>query len=259
MVASRPSLAVRALRPGTWVAEGSSELLGWSVSITRSRSAWKRVAMAHSTASDWYRSTSWSTTTTCLSDECPSKGGQDGGAAILRRALVDLHHGVQPTAAAGRDMHVATGADAADRRIDGGFARHAHEQAMLAPAGQQRLVDGVAPMGDALDDKEGLLAHEIARAREVEERPLVAQFLGEVALQHDLALGGDLQIEADGAHQRRGGQGVGDAELIDAGRGRHGRSQLHRQRRADAHRHRQWAARRDQAVCVPRPSTRRAV
>jgi hypothetical protein len=88
---------------------------------------------------------------------------------------------VKPVPAPWGEGDITVGADAAHRIIDGALSGHAHEKPVLVSSGEESLVYGVAAMGDSLDNEKGLLAHEIARPSEIDERALVPEFLGQVS------------------------------------------------------------------------------
>jgi hypothetical protein len=76
--------------------------------------------------------------------------------------------------------------------------------------------------GNAGDLHDGTLPHDIHGPREIEKRTFRGRGLGDVSLQHDLRLGGNLQVHGEALHQGRRSQSVGNAELVNPGGGRGG-------------------------------------
>jgi hypothetical protein len=161
--------------------------------------------------------------------------------------------------AARRDVDVDAAGHLADRGVDGRLLGHAHQQLVLQQARQQRVVDGVAAVGNAVDLDHRLLAHRVPGLGQVDERPLGRGAVGDAPLQHELGLGRHVEIVAQAPNHRRRRQGVGDGQLIHAGVGRHAGGQQHVQRQADADGHGQAAGLLRSALSVPRRSTMRAV
>ena len=131
-----------------------------------------------------------SSTTHVLERAVPAERRRDGLLAVLGRLLGDLHDRVQPRRAARGDMNVEAAGHLVHLGVNGRLARHAHQQAVLQLAGQQRLVDRIAAMRHAVDLDHRLPAGEIVGAGEIHERPLGHQLVRDAALQHELGLGG---------------------------------------------------------------------
>ncbi len=165
----------------------------------------------------------------------PGKSGLNRFDAIIFGLLVDLDDSVQPGATAGIDIHIQTLDDLAHLPENGRFPGHAHQQFMLQGAGQQRLPDGIAAVGDRLDFEDRLLANDIQRFGEVNEGAFCVETIPiDSPLEDDFGFGGDEQVHGFGLHHRKRLQGVGDGQFINADLHRGGRGSQDVGRIADA-------------------------
>ncbi len=153
--------------------------------------------------------------------------------------LLNLHHGVKPGRAPRRDVHVAAITHLAHRGVDGRFPRQAHEQLVLQPARQQRLVDRLPPVGDAVDLDHRLLPHDVVGLRQINERPLGHGSMGDAPFEDELGGRRYPQRHCAALHDGCRGQGLGDGQLVHVRRRGHGRGQQHVRRQSDADGNRQ--------------------
>ena len=145
---------------------------------------------------------------------------------------------MQPGAAARIDIDIQTFDHPVDLIEDGRLAGHAHQQLVLQHTRQQRLPEGVTTMGDGLDFKNRLRPDDIIGFGQVHKRPFgITAIEVDRAFQHKLRLGRDQQINRFSPDQLERFQGVGNLQLIDPQRHRHGCGRQHIGSIADAHRH----------------------
>ena len=219
MVASMPTFAVVGTTPGGVGGRlGSSGLPRALVTISTSRSACTRVAIAHSTSIGLFTSMSSSTITTCFRSITESAARM----AFLASPgcfLIEITACQKAQPPSVTLMSFTTTPAVLQRLADRGIARRRREPGVL-PRHVQRVVDRVLAVRDRRDPHQRVPVQPAHQPREFAEAPFRPRPAGgkNFPLQHDLGIGDERHVDrlARRERDRLAAQAAGDRHLIHA-------------------------------------------